>query len=72
MNVKYWAYYNYFFLHISLTYYRWKVNDRFKNCPRVLHYANGNNVLVDDNEWLVDIIKLYNNAIEFVFPFTRT
>ncbi|KAL2734618.1 odorant receptor 46a-like isoform X1 [Vespula maculifrons] len=48
----------------------WRVNDRFQKYLHNFHFVNDNTDLVKENEWLVGIIKFYNNAIEFVSHFT--
>nr|KAF7387699.1 hypothetical protein H0235_018421 [Vespula pensylvanica] len=44
----------------------WRVNERFRKPPQILHYATTKNELVEENLWMVDIIEFYNKAIEFV------
>ncbi|KAL2734622.1 hypothetical protein V1477_013799 [Vespula maculifrons] len=49
----------------------WKVNERFKKPPQNFYYASSNDELVEEKEWIIGIIELYNNAIEFVSDFTN-
>ncbi|XP_047370205.1 uncharacterized protein LOC124957309 isoform X3 [Vespa velutina] len=44
----------------------WKINDRFKDNRNNFYGNNENDKLLDENEWIVDIIKFYKSVIELV------
>ncbi|KAL2734624.1 hypothetical protein V1477_013801 [Vespula maculifrons] len=49
----------------------WKVNERFKKPPQNFYYASSNDELAEENEWIIDVIEFYNNAVKFVSDFTN-
>nr|KAF7387701.1 hypothetical protein H0235_018423 [Vespula pensylvanica] len=48
----------------------WRVIEKFKKDPHNIYYARTSSDLAKENEWIIDIIQFYNNAIEFVSHFT--
>ncbi|XP_035733342.1 uncharacterized protein LOC118446588 [Vespa mandarinia] len=44
----------------------WRINDRFKDNRNNFYGNNENDKLLDENEWIVDIIKFYKSVIELV------
>ncbi|KAF7379241.1 hypothetical protein HZH68_017086 [Vespula germanica] len=45
----------------------WRVIEKFKKDPHNIYYARTSSDLAEENEWIIDIIQFYNNAIEFLF-----
>ncbi|XP_035733467.1 uncharacterized protein LOC118446642 [Vespa mandarinia] len=44
----------------------WRVNERFKKESHYSYQSSMKTELIEENEWIIDIIKFYNNTIEFV------
>nr|KAF7387700.1 hypothetical protein H0235_018422 [Vespula pensylvanica] len=47
----------------------WRINERFKKDPHHFYYANNNSELAEENEWIIDVIEFYNNAVNCQIPF---
>ncbi|XP_035733474.1 uncharacterized protein LOC118446648 [Vespa mandarinia] len=45
---------------------QWKVKHRYEKIPHNSYYINVESELTDENGWIVDLIKFYKRAIEFV------
>ncbi|XP_047370209.1 odorant receptor 46a-like isoform X2 [Vespa velutina] len=44
----------------------WRINGRFKDNRNNFYGKNKNDKLLNENEWIVDIVKFYESVIEFV------
>ncbi|XP_047370004.1 uncharacterized protein LOC124957211 [Vespa velutina] len=45
---------------------QWKVKHRYEKLPHNSYYVKVESELDEENEWIVDLIKFYKSAIEFV------